>query len=160
MFSLALIAIHISSSLAWLLVILFALSYYIPTLKKYREYMFFENFHLELQNKINRLILFLSAFSSLSGFALLLYYRKSVFTTNLYGVIFSAKMVLLFIFLYLSLSFLKIEESEEKNLQDFHKIKLKNTVPLAETKWKVYVLAILAFFIVIFALLLRFDNLY
>lgn len=160
MIRLALIAIHISSSFAWLVVILFMFGFYVPTLKKYREYMFFENFHIEFQNKINRLILFLSAFSFLSGLALLFYYGKSVFSNHLYGIIFHSKMILLFMFLYLSLPVFKTQENEEKNLQNFFKIKLENNYSFGDKNWKFYLLSVLAFFIVVFALLLRFDNFY
>lgn len=169
------------TSIAWLVVIIIVVAFYLPVLKKYREYMFFANFHLEYHAKINKVILWLSALSALSGFLLLIVYKKSVFGTHVYGLFFSGKMLLLLLFLYLSFPYIKTEaieniesiETEDENfLEENLSADERDGKKTTEQDWEqkilkeiskktsVYILVVLAFLIVVFGLLLRFDNLY
>lgn len=122
------------------------LFYYLPPFRKYREYMFFVNFHLEYHAKVMRLVLLLLAISVISGMVYLLYLRKTVSGLNLYAMVFSVKMLLLLLFLYLSFPYFKIEiNSEEES---------------GEKKIRSYVLLVLAFLLLLSGFLLGFDSFY
>lgn len=106
-----LLILHIGSGLLWLCAVNLTVFLIYPVWHRYSEYLYFENFRTEYIARLLKILSYSLVVALISGAGLIGVTGRDVFS-GIYGILFSAKMVLLILTFVLFFPYMKISESD------------------------------------------------